>query len=205
MEPKNDIGVALQPDASRHTWGHFIEDVAARHGESTVIRFEGRDISATELLADSRALAKALATLGVTKGMRVAVHMANRPEFAVASFAVAMLGAVLVPVNTFATKDEREYILRHSDSAVLLFQRHLLKYDFLEDLFAILPQLAEGKGPLYCERTPQLRHVVAFGLDENSGQVQSWDDFIASGADFPDTVLDALIAEVYPADDGCII
>ena len=56
-----DKGVKLQPDGSRHTWGHFIEDVAARHGDRTVIRFEGRDISASELLAESRALAKALA------------------------------------------------------------------------------------------------------------------------------------------------
>lgn len=205
MKPGNDMGITLQPDASRYTWGHFIEDVAARHGDRTVLRFEGRDISANQLLAESRALAKALATLGVSKGMRVAVHMANRPEFAVASFAVAMLGAVLAPVNTFTTRDEREYILRHSDSAVLLFQRHLLKYDFLEELFEILPELAEGKRPLYCDRTPQLRHAVAFGLDNNSGQVRAWDDFIAGGTDFPDAVLDAMIAEVHPADDGCII
>jgi fatty-acyl-CoA synthase len=205
MDAGSDMGIALQPDASRYTWGHFIEDVAARHGDRTVIRFEGRDISANDLLADARTLAKALAALGVTKGMRVAVHMANRPEFAVASFAVAMLGAVLVPVNTFSTKDERAYILRHSDSAVLLFQHHLLKHDFLDELLAILPELAAGDGPLHCDRVPHLRHAVALGLDARRGRVQAWDDFIARGAVFPDAVLDAMIAEVYPADDGCII
>jgi len=31
--------IRLQPDATRHTWGHFIEDVAARHGDG-VIRVE---------------------------------------------------------------------------------------------------------------------------------------------------------------------
>ena len=205
MVPGTDTGVALQPDASRHTWGHFIEDVAARYGDRTVIRFEGQDISANALLAESRALAKALATLGVCKGMRVAVHMANRPEFAVASFAVAMLGAVLVPVNTFATKDERAYILRHSDSAVLLFQRRLLKYDFLDELLQMLPELAGGGGPLYCDRIPQLRHAIAFGLENARGRVRAWEEFIASGSGFPDAVLDALIEEVHPADDGCII
>ncbi len=197
--------IRLQPDATRHTWGHFIEDVAARHGDSVVIRFEGCDITANQLLADSRRLAKALATAGVSKGTRVALHMANRPEFAVASFACAMLGAVLAPVNTFATKDEREYILRHSDSALLLFQRHLLKYDFLEELFEILPELRDGDGTLYCERIPQLRQAVALGLDEQVGGVQAWDAFLASGDTFPDAVLDAMIAEVHPADDGLII
>ena len=205
MGPGTDTGVTLQPDASRYTWGHFIEDVAARHGDRTVIRFEGRDISASELLADSRALAKALAALGVCKGMHVALHMANRPEFAVASFAVAMLGAVLVPVNTFATRDEREYILRHSDSAVLLFQRTLLKFDFLEELLQILPELATGMGPLHCARTPQLRHAIALGLEEARGRVQAWEDLLELGSGFPDEVLDAMLAEVHPADDGCII
>jgi len=198
-------GVRLQPDAGRYTWGHFIEDVAARHGDRTVIRFEGRDTSANALLAESRALARGLAALGVTKGVRVALHMANRPEFAVASFAVAMLGAILVPVNTFATREEREYILRHSDSAVLLFQRRLLKYDFLAELLEILPELAAGEGPLLCARTPQLRHAIAFGLDQASGRVQAWDELIALGAGFPDDVLDGMIADVHPADDGCII
>jgi len=200
-----DAGVRLQPDSSRYTWGHFIEDVAERHGDRPVMRFEGRDISANELLADSRALARALATLGVTKGVRVALHMANRPEFAVASFAIAMLGAVLVPVNTFATPDEREYILRHSDSAVLLFQRRLLKHDFLAELLEILPELRAGEGLLNCARTPHLRHAIAFDLEHASGRVQAWDDFLARGTGFPDDVLDAMLAEVHPADDGCII
>ncbi len=196
----------LQPDRLRYTWCRFLEDVVARHGERTAIRFEGRDISYTQLQADARRLAKALATAGVVKGMRVAVHMANRPEFISASFAVAMLGAVLVPVNTFSTPTEREYILRHSDSAVLLFQATLLNHNFLDELLAILPELASpGAGPLLSSKTPQLRHVVALGLEQQRGGVQAWETFIAAGQDFPDPVLDAMIAEVFPSDDSLII
>ncbi|WP_283644724.1 ATP-binding cassette domain-containing protein [Marinovum algicola] len=44
-------------------------------------------------------IARALVGAGVVKGARVAVHMANRPEWAEAAFAVGMIGAVLVPVN----------------------------------------------------------------------------------------------------------
>ncbi len=112
----------------------------ARHGDRCAIRFEGRDISSRDMQADARRLAKALAASGVAKGMRVAVHMANRPEFAVASFRHRHARAPsLVPVNTFATPDEREYILRHSDSALLLFQRTLLKHNFLDELLQLLP------------------------------------------------------------------
>ncbi|MBK6509593.1 MAG: AMP-binding protein [Haliea sp.] len=139
-----DPQLRLQPDSSRLTWPAFLEDVVARHGERTVMRFAGRDISARAIQADARRLAKALAASGVSKGMRVAVHMANRPEFAVASFAIAMLGAVMVPVNTFATEVEREYILRHGDAALLLFQRTLLKHDFLAQLLLMFSGTGRG-------------------------------------------------------------
>jgi fatty-acyl-CoA synthase len=196
----------LQADASRYTWAKFLEDVVARHPTGCAIRFEGRDITRTEIHRDARRLAKALAATGVAKGMRVAVHMANRPEFAVASFAVAMLGAVLVPVNTFSTIDEREYILRHSDSALLLFQRTLLKHDFLQELLSILPQLSSADStPLYNEKIPQLRHAVALGLDTAHGGVQAWQSFLTTGDAISDALLDAMIDEVYPADDGMII
>jgi fatty-acyl-CoA synthase len=201
-----DPELRLQPDSSRLTWAKFLEDVVARHGDRCVMRFEGRDISSRDLQADTRRLARALAASGVVKGMRVAVHMANRPEFVVASFAVAMLGAILVPVNTFATADEREYILRHSDSALLLFQRTLLKHDFLAELLDMLPELNTGDaGPLHATRIPYLRQVVALGLEQAHGKVQSWDSFLAQGDTFPDAMLDAMSAEVCPTDDSLII
>lgn len=201
-----DAELRLQPDSSRLTWPKFLDDVVIRHGNRCAIRFEGRDISRRDLQVDARQLAKALAASGVAKGMRVAVHMANRPEFAVASFAIAMLGAVMVPVNTFATPDEREYILRHSDSALLLFQRTLLKHDFLAELLHMLPELNGGDAhPLHSLKTPYLRQVVALGLEQAHGGVQAWGSFLARGNDFPDTLLDAMSAEVHPADESLII
>lgn len=196
----------LQPDASRYTWAKFLDDVVARHGDRCAIRFEGRDISSREIHADARRLARALVAHGVGKGSRVAVHMANRPEFVVASFAIAMLGAVMVPVNTFATPDEREHILRHSDSAVLLFQRSLLKHDFLEELVQLFPELgASDSGPMYNTRAPYLRQVVALGLADRCGRIQAWETFLRAGDAVPEPLLDAMIAEVFPSDDSLVI
>jgi len=196
----------LQPDSSRYTWAKFLEDVVARHGDRCAIRFEGRDITSRAMLQDARRLAKALVACGVGKGMRVAVHMGNRPEFAVASFAIAMLGAVMVPVNTYATVDEREHILRHSDSALLLFQRTLLKHDFLDELLQMFPELAASDTrALYNTRVPYLRRAVALGLDQPHGAVQPWERFLATGTDVPDALLDAMIAEVFPSDDSLVI
>ena len=202
----NDPALRLQPDVSRLSWPTFLEDVVARHGDRCAIRYEGRNISSRDLQLDARRLAKALGASGVSKGMRVAVHMSNRPEFVVASFAIAMLGAVMVPVNTFSTPDEREFILRHSDSAFLLFQSTLLKHNFLDELLGLLPELnAEDSVSLHNTKTPQLRQVVALGLQKTRGRVQAWESFLNRGADFPDELLDAMIAEVFPADESLII
>jgi len=210
--------LALQPDGTRLTWAYFLEDVVARFGEQTCIRFENKNISYRQLARDTHTLAKALADAGVVKGMRVAVHMANRPEFAVASFAIAQLGAVLVPINTFATTSEREYILRHGDAAVLLFQSHLLKNNFLKDLFEFLPEAAIcPPGKLLCDRVPNLRRIICLNTagsnahektlatSSSLGCVEDWSEFLKRGHEFPDTLLSKMTAEVFPSDEGVMI
>ena len=125
----DSLELALQPDSRRLTLGCFLEDVAARHGSRVAIREPsspsgpGQDISFADLHAEAQTLARGLVGLGVVKGARVAVLMSNRTEWVVAAFAVGLVGGVLVPVNTFATPDELDYILRHSDASVLLMQR----------------------------------------------------------------------------------
>ncbi len=124
----------METNDPRLTFGRFLADVASRYSERTAIVFEGRRVRYAELEEEARALARGLIGAGVVKGARVAVLMANRPEWIVSAFAVGMTGAVLVPVNTFASRDELVYILRHSDASLLLMQPSLLRHAFLDDL-----------------------------------------------------------------------
>ena len=183
----------------------FLSDVAARHGEREAIRFEGRSIRYDELHAQTRALARGLVAAGVVKGMRVGLLMGNRPEWLVAFHAIGSLGAVAVGVNTFATSNERDWILRHADVALLLLQPELLKHRYLEDLLRDHPSLAAGRpGALRDLGLPQLRRVVALGAAPHPA-VQDWDELIAAGSDVPDALLDALEGEVHPCDDALVI
>jgi len=201
-----ELSLGLQPDSTRYTWPCFLEDVAERHGQRCAIRFDGVDLSYEGLRAEARRLARALAGAGVGKGTRVAVQMANRPEWVVASFAIALVGGVLVPVNTYATPEECEYILRHSDAALLILQRSLLKHAFLEDLVARFPELSSGEpGALRCTALPYLRRVVCLGLEEGRGGIEFWEAFVSSGKSFPESLVRAMAAEVTPSDDGVII
>jgi acyl-CoA synthetase (AMP-forming)/AMP-acid ligase II len=147
-----------------------------------------------------------LAAAGVVKGARVAVLMANRPEWVVASFAIGLVGGVLVPVNTFATPIERDYILRHSDASLLLAQPTLLKRDFVAELVEGHPELADCEpGALRCPALPHLRGVAVLGPDGARGGIQSWQQLLARGETVSEELLDAMADEVVPSDDGVLI
>jgi acyl-CoA synthetase (AMP-forming)/AMP-acid ligase II len=199
-------GLRLQPDPARLTIGRLLEDAAARHGDRLALRFDRRDRSYRELEREARRLARALLAAGVTKGARVAALLGNRPEFVQAYFAAGLVGAVLVPVNTFAAPDELDYVLRHGDASLLLLQDALLKHRYLDGLAERHPELGRAApGRLRCAALPQLRRVVCLGPDAMWGAVEGWDGFLARGDEIPDALLDAVAREVHPADDGLVI
>jgi acyl-CoA synthetase (AMP-forming)/AMP-acid ligase II len=198
--------MAPEPSDPRLTLGRFLSDVAALHGDRCIVVFEGREISCRELEREARRLARALIGAGVVKGARVAVLMANRPEWIVCAFAVAMVGGVLVPVNTFASRDELEFILRHSDASLLLMQPQLLRHRYLKDLLEAHPGIEAGPaGRLRVPALPQLRRVASLGIPRTRGGVESWEDLLAHGDDVSEELLDAAIDEVEPSDDGVLI
>lgn len=205
------LELRLQPDASRYTLARFIADVADRHEDRVALRFptpQGDDSEYTyrEIEQAARRLAKGLIASGVVKGARVAIYMSNRPEWVISAFAVAMTGAVIVPLNTFATREDRDYILRHSDASVLLMQPGLLKHRFLDDLLVDHPEVATARpGQIFCEALPNLRRVACLGEDVPRGGVESWSALAHAGDSISDALLDAIIDEIHPADDGIII
>jgi acyl-CoA synthetase (AMP-forming)/AMP-acid ligase II len=195
-------------DASdpRLTFGRFLADVGSRHAERPALLFEGEVRSYAQLEAEARVLARALIGVGVVKGARVAVWMANRPEWIIAAFAIGMVGGILVPVNTFASDAERDYILRHSDASLLLMQPTLLKHAFLDGLLDSHPDIVNAApGRIHCPALPQLRRVVCLGLDASRGAVEAWQGLLENANGVSDELLDAVVAEVEPSDDGVLI
>ncbi|MGB7181164.1 MAG: AMP-binding protein, partial [Burkholderiaceae bacterium] len=64
-------------------------------------------------------LAAGLSGLGITMGDKVAVLARNSHGFAAMRFALARLGAVLVPINFMLNASEVAYILRHAGAKFL--------------------------------------------------------------------------------------
>lgn len=74
----------------------------------------------------SRAIAAGLLDLGVARGDRVALLARTRREWVVADLAIAMAGAVSVPVYTSLAAEQARAILDDSGASVLVTEPHAL-------------------------------------------------------------------------------
>ena len=96
------------PGIGALTMGGFLSEVAERYGDHEALVFDdpldaGTTVrwSYADLGREARRVARALLAVGVGKGTRVGVLMANRPEAVASLFGAALTGAVVVPLSTF--------------------------------------------------------------------------------------------------------
>jgi long-chain acyl-CoA synthetase len=68
----------------------------------------------------SRRLASALLAQGLTKGDRVAILSKNCAEWFISDYAIQLAGLISVPLYPMQTPDALEYVLKHSDSKVII-------------------------------------------------------------------------------------
>src|SRR4051812_35922152 len=76
------------------------------------------DISSKQLHDSVVTLARALQDWGVKKGDRVAILSENRPEWAIADFAVLSMGAVDVPIYATLIAEQVTAILKDSGARI---------------------------------------------------------------------------------------
>ncbi|MDP1738344.1 MAG: class I adenylate-forming enzyme family protein [Caulobacter sp.] len=115
------------------------------------------------------ALAERLAADGVAKGDRVALVMRNLPEWPVAFFAAASLGAIVTPLNAWWTGPELQYGLADSGSKVAIVDPERLDriIEHLPDCPAIeRVYVCRHDGPFDDARVRRLESVI--------GPVNSW-------------------------------
>ena len=105
--------------ARRQTLADLLHRSAKREPGKTAIVCGTTRWTYAEFDAVCCRLAAGLVSLGVAKGARVAVLARNSHAFAALRFALARLGAVLVPINFMLKPDEAAYILRHAGAELL--------------------------------------------------------------------------------------
>jgi acyl-CoA synthetase (AMP-forming)/AMP-acid ligase II len=84
------------------------------------LRIDDRSWTYAELDDAHRRVAGWMAAKGVTRGDRVAVHLGNSAEFAIAFLAILRLGAVHVPVNPMFQPEELAHELLDSEPSLIV-------------------------------------------------------------------------------------
>ena len=81
------------------TYGEMLDRPTLLYPEREAIGFKDVSLTFRELEGLVNAFANALRGLGIGRGDRVCLFMTNRPEYVVAFYALARLGAVSSPMN----------------------------------------------------------------------------------------------------------
>lgn len=105
----------------------FLERSASVFATKPAVTYGDRTMTYAEFGRATQEAAGGLAALGVAPGDRVAYLMPNIPEMLVGHFAVPLLGAMLVAINTRLSGPEISYILNHSGAKVLVADTELVK------------------------------------------------------------------------------
>ncbi|MDE2295944.1 MAG: AMP-binding protein [Gammaproteobacteria bacterium] len=91
--------------------------------------FDGAEARWTygEFARDVARLAAGLVARGVAAGDRILIHLGNCPEFLIAYFACARVGAISVTTNTRSTVDELAYYAANANVTAAITQPQLLE------------------------------------------------------------------------------
>ena len=113
--------------------------------------------------AESAELAGRLLASGIGKGTRVGLLYPNGPAWTVNWLALARIGALTVPLSTFAPGAELARMIRQTDVHALLMSATFGSESMTERLEAGLPGLESSSSDLQLEDAPFLRWVNVEG------------------------------------------
>jgi long-chain acyl-CoA synthetase len=140
-----------------------------RTGGSSAMQFNHgagwQPISHAEVEQRVSRLAAALDWMGVQRGDRVAILSENRPEWAIADFAVLGLGAADVPIYPTLPANQIAYILRDAGVRGIFVSTR----EQLAKLLEIRPEV------------PSLKAVIAFDDPGGAENVERFEDVLARG------------------------
>ena len=168
------------------TIGEVLDDLAKNQTDDWAVRYTDRPYKRTwkELNDEAELVARGLMSLGIRKGDHVAIWATNTPEWILTLFASAKIGAVLVTVNTNFKIFELEYLLRQSDTKLLVMMGGFKNNDYVATVNELLPELRNTSGDIESDSLPFLKRIVFAGNETPAGML-NFEDLKVLGNDFP--------------------
>ena len=182
----------------KRRFGDLPGEMAERFGSREALVFRDARYTFSEVADQVDLAAKALMALGVEAGDHVSLWLNNRAEWLFFMFGLARIGAVQVPVNTRFRTNDLEYVLRQSDSAMLITHDISGPIDYLAMVREVVSLPDEGN-VVDDSDFPMLNRVVIVGDGNYPGTV-GWDAALDDADRIADADLEARADAVDPDD-----
>lgn len=158
----------MQPEVGGYPY--LLSDIVTENErwvpDEPALIFQEKVTTWAQFAADMRRIQRGLASLGVVRGSRVAVLDRNSDTYVILGYALAGMGAVLVPINMWLRDSEVAYILASAQSGILLTSA-----EFEAGARAAMADLVER---------PRL-----ILRDEQRDDALFWEDMLQAGGDTP--------------------
>jgi acyl-CoA synthetase (AMP-forming)/AMP-acid ligase II len=141
------------------TIGAALDGATEKYGDKVAMVFDNGAVTYDQLKKTSDIIARGFLSLGIGKGDKVAIWMAGYAEWSYLYFALARIGAIMVPVNTRYRPEEVQYLLNKSKASILVLKEEPNK-DYIGLLKELCPRLGEASASLPNERLPFLKTMI---------------------------------------------
>lgn len=179
------------------TLGEWMDNIAETHPDKMAVvfndMFEYRR-TYKEFNEECDRYAKAFMAMGIKKGDHVAIWATNYPQWLITLFSTAKIGAILVTVNTSYKIYEAEYLLRQSDSKMLVMCDGYKDVSYVDIMNELCPEIAESeRGNLNSKRLPYLKTIVTIDETTHTG-MYNWNELDAMADTVSDEEINAVKA-----------
>jgi fatty-acyl-CoA synthase len=158
----------------------LLAEQSVRYSDATAVVSRGQHCSYSDLFQRAGIVASALRKCGVQHGDRIGVLLSNRLEWLEVCLGAGAVGASLVPLSTWSTRKELEFLLADSGVKIMIALARFGGRDFVTDLAAVAPEIAEGR----CAKAyPTLEQIVL--VDAQPGDpFRSYNAFLADASEW---------------------
>ena len=178
----------------RSTIGGILSDVSGQYPDRDALIHGERGVRFNyDLLAwEVGRAARGLISIGLGSGDRVALWAPNIPEWIVSMLALSRIGAVTVPVDPGAGREDLQFILGQSECRGLIVSKGLEDEDYLNTA-------------LYArDRVQGLENIISIA-DETFPETVPWTELAAMGEDVDPGLVTRMEESVSPDDPVAIM
>jgi len=178
----------------RKTIGQFIDTIAHEHPDRDAIIHTEMGVRCDYglLLQEIELVAKGLIKAGIRKGDKVASWSSNIPEWIISMLALAKMGAIIVPIDPGANKDDLLFILEHSECRSIIMTKGLQDEEYVDVLRDIRNSI------------PNLTTVFLIAEKTYPGMIP-WAELKAMGEEVDSGILNNIKDEINPEDPMAIM